>query len=83
MELPPFPPPDQPQDPPGPSSHPAHITSHQSRAGGLISPEQLLEVQGATMWGWAVIPITLWGSWAVGPHSATRRDTNIVPASQQ
>lgn len=83
MKLPSFPPADQPQDPPGPGSHAGHTISHQSWTGGLISPEQLLEVQGAMMWGWAATPIILWGCWAVGPHSATIGDTNTVPASPQ
>lgn len=61
----------------------AHSISHQSWTGGLISPEQLLEVQGAMMWGWAAIPIIPWGCWAVGPHSATIGDTNTVSASLQ
>ena len=28
-------------------------------------------------------PINPWGRWAVGPHSATRPDSDTVPASQQ
>lgn len=64
-----------------------HITSHQSGAGGLISPEQLLDVLGegggSADVGLGSNPINPWGRWAVGPHSATRPDSDTVPASQQ